>query len=165
MWADSHFFVLRTINYWPSMPRLRQCFDGQSPGGGIGRHAGLKILWPLKVVRVQVPSRVRKVDPGSLSRSTFVFWNLASVYILYSRKLDKFYTGSCLELQFRFEDHLNKVYDRSFTSNSDDWQLFLLIENLSYHRKIYFAVYQQQQQRVNLYGKHRSETRKPGPCR
>ena len=28
------------------------------PGGGIGRHAGLKILWPVMAVRVQLPSRV-----------------------------------------------------------------------------------------------------------
>src|SRR5690606_29004911 len=39
-------------------------FAGRSsatcPGGGIGRHAGLKILWPVMVVRVQVPPRVQK---------------------------------------------------------------------------------------------------------
>jgi len=57
---------------------------------------------------------------------------MASVYILYSQKLDRFYTGSCQEFQFRFEDHLEKVYPSSFTTNSDDWQLFLLIEDLSY---------------------------------
>ena len=28
------------------------------PGGGIGRHAGLKILWLVIAVRVQLPSRV-----------------------------------------------------------------------------------------------------------
>ena len=32
------------------------------PGGGIGRHAGLKILWPVMAVRVQVP-------PGVLNQS------------------------------------------------------------------------------------------------
>jgi putative endonuclease len=57
---------------------------------------------------------------------------MASVYILYSKKLDKFYTGSCLDFHFGLEQHLHKVYPGSFTSNSDDWQLFLLIENLSY---------------------------------
>ena len=29
------------------------------PGGGIGRHAGLKILWLVIAVRVQLPSRVQ----------------------------------------------------------------------------------------------------------
>jgi putative endonuclease len=63
-----------------------------------------------------------------------IFNTLAAVYILYSKKLGRFYTGSCLDFQFRFEDHLHKPYRRSFTSNSDDWQLFLLLENLSYHQ-------------------------------
>jgi len=57
---------------------------------------------------------------------------MASVYILYSKNLDKFYTGSCKEFHFRFEDHLKKVYPGSFTLNSDDWQLFLLVNSLSY---------------------------------
>ena len=57
---------------------------------------------------------------------------MAAVYILYSEKLDRFYTGSCLDFQFRFEDPLQKIYPGSFTSNSDDWQLFLLIDELSY---------------------------------
>ena len=57
---------------------------------------------------------------------------MASVYILYSQKLDRFYTGSCKEFQFRFEDHLDNLYPGSFTSNHDDWQLFLLIDSLTY---------------------------------
>jgi putative endonuclease len=57
---------------------------------------------------------------------------MASVYILYSNKLDRFYTGSCKEFQFRFKEHLDKVHANSFTTKTDDWQLFILIENLSY---------------------------------
>ena len=34
------------------------------PGGGIGRHAGLKILWTLKSVWVQVPPRVLFIGQG-----------------------------------------------------------------------------------------------------
>ena len=30
-------------------------------GGGIGRHEGLKILWPVMAVRVQVPPAVPRV--------------------------------------------------------------------------------------------------------
>ena len=59
---------------------------------------------------------------------------MASVYILYSSKLVRFYTGSCKEFQFRLDDHLNKVYPASFTTNADDWQLFLLIGDLSYRQ-------------------------------
>ena len=35
------------------------CFPTR-PGGGIGRHAGLKILWAAMLVRVQFPPRVLK---------------------------------------------------------------------------------------------------------
>ena len=59
---------------------------------------------------------------------------MASVYILFSNKLDRFYIGSCKEFHFRFEQHLGKVYPGSFTGNADDWQLFLLIEDLSYSK-------------------------------
>jgi len=61
-----------------------------------------------------------------------VFLLMAAIYILYSKRLDRFYTGSCVDFQFRFEDHLDKVYPGGFTANSGDWQLFLLVENLSY---------------------------------
>ena len=57
---------------------------------------------------------------------------MATVYILCSENLDRFYTGSCVEFHPRFEDHLYKIYPESFTSKSEDWKLFLLIENLSY---------------------------------
>ena len=30
--------------------------------GGIGRHEGLKILWPVMAVRVQVPLRVQSIS-------------------------------------------------------------------------------------------------------
>ena len=41
----------------------------QRRGGGIGRHEGLKILWPVMAVRVQVPPavpRIRKRASASL---------------------------------------------------------------------------------------------------
>ena len=34
-----------------------------SRDGGIGRHEGLKILWPVMAVRVQVPLAVQKEKP------------------------------------------------------------------------------------------------------
>src|SRR5690606_33664696 len=57
---------------------------------------------------------------------------MASVYILYSSKLDRYYTGSCKDFQFRYDQHLEKVYPSNFTTKASDWQLFLLIEDLSY---------------------------------
>jgi putative endonuclease len=57
---------------------------------------------------------------------------MAVVYILYSEKFDKFYTGSCLDFEDRLLQHLNKFYRKSFTTLANDWTTFLVIENLSY---------------------------------
>ncbi len=65
--------------------------------GGTGRHAGLKILFALKRVRVRFPLRVRK----ALKFFEGFFVSMASIYILYSGKLDKLYTGSCMDLSYR----------------------------------------------------------------
>ena len=40
------------------------------PGGGIGRHAGLKIQWTAMSVRVQVPPRVQQ---GVISITPFLY--------------------------------------------------------------------------------------------
>jgi putative endonuclease len=57
---------------------------------------------------------------------------MARVYILYSRKLDKFYTGSSKELFFRIDQHFNKEMKDSFTAKADDWELFYSIIDLGY---------------------------------
>ena len=57
---------------------------------------------------------------------------MASVYILYSSTLDHFYVGSCAELSFRLQQHLNKDFIHSFTAKANDWAVFYTIENLSY---------------------------------
>ena len=56
---------------------------------------------------------------------------MAFVYILYSEELDRFYIGSCLDLDSRMKDHLEKKYS-GFTSNAHDWNLFLSIPDLEY---------------------------------
>jgi putative endonuclease len=102
-----------------------------SLSGGTGRRARLKIVC-LRACRFDSGLRYLKDGEGHPFFVSDYFTPMASVYILYSAKLGKFYTGSCRDFQFRFQDHLDKVYSGSFTSNSDDWQLFLLLENLSY---------------------------------
>ncbi len=57
---------------------------------------------------------------------------MASVYILYSSKLSKFYIGSCNDLEKRLADHVNKTHVGSFTSVVDDWELYFTIDNLEY---------------------------------
>ncbi len=57
---------------------------------------------------------------------------MASVYILYSKSIDKYYTGSCLILQERIKEHQTKKYSDSYTCKANDWQLFYRIDNLEY---------------------------------
>ncbi len=57
---------------------------------------------------------------------------MAVVYILFSNILDRYYVGSCNDFKSRLEDHIAKKYVSSFTAKSDDWKVFLEIENLSY---------------------------------
>lgn len=59
---------------------------------------------------------------------------MAAVYILYSEKLDKYYTGSCFDLEIRLKQHKNKVFPGAFTSKADDWILFYSINSLSYNQ-------------------------------
>ena len=57
---------------------------------------------------------------------------MAHAYILYSKILDKFYIGSCLNLNQRLEQHSNKTFKDSFTATADDWGLYLSIDGLTY---------------------------------
>ena len=56
---------------------------------------------------------------------------MATVYILYSIDLDKYYTGSCKDLAERLRQHKEKVYPGSFTSKGS-WTLFFSIDGLEY---------------------------------
>jgi putative endonuclease len=59
---------------------------------------------------------------------------MASVYILYSKKLNRFYIGSCNDLSYRIDQHLTKSFIKSFTAKSDDWEIFLSIDDLEYQQ-------------------------------
>ncbi|HWY11628.1 MAG TPA: GIY-YIG nuclease family protein [Bacteroidia bacterium] len=56
---------------------------------------------------------------------------MASVYILFSPKLNKFYIGSCLNLEQRLLEHKNKAFVNSFTAITDDWQLYYEMNELN----------------------------------
>ena len=75
--------------------------------------------------------------PGTKSQHPIIigcwlYFFMASVYILFSKNLDRFYTGSCKDLSYRIEQHLNKDFSKSFTAKTDDWELFLFVDHLSY---------------------------------
>ena len=59
---------------------------------------------------------------------------MASVYILFSEKLNKYYVGSCLEISQRLADHKSKKYSDSYTGKADDWVLFYSIIDLKYEQ-------------------------------
>lgn len=82
-------------------------------------------------VRVQVPLRVRE-EKASVKTGAFFVICMATVYILYSESLDKFYVGSCKYLQERLEQHLNKSMDNTFTAKADDWTIYYQFDNLDY---------------------------------
>ena len=62
----------------------------------------------------------------------YIHNKMASVYILYSKQLKRFYTGSCLDLSYRIDQHLNKVFVKSFTAKVTDWELFFFVDDLGY---------------------------------
>ena len=49
------------------------------------------------------------------------------VYIIYSEKLRKFYTGYTSNYEVRMQFHLNPE-SRKFTYNASDWTTFLIIQ-------------------------------------
>ena len=59
---------------------------------------------------------------------------MATVYILYSNKLDRFYTGSCFNFKKRLEEHKFKKYKDCYTAKVEDWKVFFEKSNLSYQQ-------------------------------
>ena len=57
---------------------------------------------------------------------------MATLYILHSEKLKRYYTGSCKTFDERWINHQNHVFKKSFTSKTDDWKVYLKIDDLEY---------------------------------
>lgn len=53
------------------------------------------------------------------------------VYIIYSKKLDRFYTGTTDNPQKRLLEHNQSLYTDSFSLRGIPWEMFLIIENLN----------------------------------
>ncbi|MNK04665.1 GIY-YIG catalytic domain protein [compost metagenome] len=66
---------------------------------------------------------------------------MASIYVLFSKTLNRFYIGSCAQLNERLAEHLNKTFAESFTAKANDWELFLSIENLSYKEARFIEIH------------------------
>ena len=59
---------------------------------------------------------------------------MAFVYILHSAYLDKYYIGSCLDLDERLKQHEDKTFKDAYTAVTNDWILYLSIEELTYEQ-------------------------------
>ena len=59
---------------------------------------------------------------------------MASVYILYSKSIDNFYSGSCKDLSYRINQHINHDLFKSFTLRANDWELFFFVDDLGYEQ-------------------------------
>jgi len=57
---------------------------------------------------------------------------MAHVYILYSKKADRFYIGSCLSLEERLSQHATKYFENAYTTIADDWELFFNLDDLEF---------------------------------
>ena len=57
---------------------------------------------------------------------------MAIFYILYSKSIDRYYIGSCLNLEKRILEHNSGKHDRSYTKRVSDWELYFVIDNLEY---------------------------------
>ena len=58
-----------------------------------------------------------------------------TVYILFSEKLNKFYTGYTSDLILRMEFHKLRIPGK-FTAATDDWKLFYTIECTTKHQAL-----------------------------
>ncbi len=50
------------------------------------------------------------------------------VYIIYSRKIDRYYTGISFDPEHRLTQHINKHYTGAYTRVANDWQIYLMIQ-------------------------------------
>ena len=63
---------------------------------------------------------------------------MATVYILYSSKIDKYYIGSCKNLESRLKMHFEGKFSKAYTKNTDDWIVYFQFdhEDIEVVRKI-----------------------------
>lgn len=59
---------------------------------------------------------------------------MASVYILYSKAIDAYYTGSCVDISQSLQQHLEQTFLDSYTRKASDWILHLSIDHLEYQQ-------------------------------
>ena len=53
------------------------------------------------------------------------------MYILYSQSIDRFYIGSCLDIDARLQEHLTGKHHNAFTKKATDWIVYFQINELN----------------------------------
>ncbi len=59
---------------------------------------------------------------------------MAALYILYSPSLNKFYTGSCIDVSDRIDQHLSEYFPGAFTGKAKDWVIYFDLNGLVYQQ-------------------------------
>ncbi len=59
---------------------------------------------------------------------------MATLYILYSPLIDRYYIGSCLDLKQRLSEHKEGKYLMSYTKKAKDWEMYFNWEGLGYQQ-------------------------------
>ena len=63
-----------------------------------------------------------------MNRPFFVIMGKHFVYILYSQSIDRFYIGETIDVENRLSEHNTHFFEGSFTSQANDWTVFLTLE-------------------------------------
>lgn len=56
---------------------------------------------------------------------------MSTVYIIYSKSIDRFYIGSCLNFSERLKQHNSQHFESAYTRVASDWELYYRIVNLN----------------------------------
>jgi len=59
---------------------------------------------------------------------------MATVYTLHSETIDRFYIGSCKNMEERLLEHQINKYKTGFTHRANDWIIFFQIPDLEYQQ-------------------------------
>ena len=60
-----------------------------------------------------------------------------SLYIIYSKKLDRYYTGETNDMQARLKKHNDHSYKYAFTTAASDWEVKLVKEIENKEKAVY----------------------------
>ena len=128
--------AIGTIGPWfePKCVHLGEKFILSKVEGSPGGPTWARSLSWAKSKEAQVGPLTKRQSKDCL----FYFIIMAHCYIIFSKSLNKFYTGACnSSLVERIEKHNNHSYgNHRYTATASDWKLYLDIEATNYPHAI-----------------------------